>query len=732
LDKKRNQVQETLYPSFFVGKHPNANLCIPCCFNKPGGKQTTNREKCKAEVWDLHQQGKKSSTQIITQTKIIKESSKFPLEKGEWGFLPINLYNFLEIPYSHIHCNQDGQTCILRKGVQYSTKQSFIGALATIANPHHPLSIKKMKGKIARAITLDSFITYQHGTLTEIFKTEKRAPIHKSYHNTTIYKKLIRTKLGEPYLQEIISAYENFKKYLQDDNINIDYEYIWDIICTPNPALFPKGLNLIILTTPQNDITQKVDIICPSNHYSNNLFKPTRPSAIILSQEEFFEPIMERQKIVRGEDNIKSFFHLVGAECVNRCPWSLQTVLRQIGKIITGKCSFIPPYRRRFGPAGDTPQYLMKHNISLTNMFKRLKGTHYKIIKQVINLHTKVIGVLVENREADIVYVPSAPSVVNISLPTILINQDTKWWNTYQETVRLLKNIANLGDVGKKIPCMPKFKVVDDGKIVGILTATNQFVPTKPATLEDTHGDTLLVYNINTNIMESNKNIWSSTEKDQERIEIVKKIKLETNFYNTFRNTIRILLNQYKFKKIKKDIEETINKTNLSYWKKLEDVIHSLKRLATPFTEFVDIDISDIDAISICLNVPESKCNTFCGFSASHNTCQLLIPNQNLISENDNELIYYGRMADELIRYGRIRTFILKQNKFISFQKIDYNLKNDEVLLLEDILTDKYNNYFKNFSPIEINKYIIHPQTFYSGEPAEGPTYGNEFLLNQK
>ena len=71
-----------------------------------------------------------------------------------------------------------------------------------------------MKGKIARAITLDSFITYQHGTLTEIFKTEKRAPIHKSYHNTTIYKKLIRTKLGEPYLQEIISAYENFKKYL--------------------------------------------------------------------------------------------------------------------------------------------------------------------------------------------------------------------------------------------------------------------------------------------------------------------------------------------------------------------------------------------------------------------------------------------------------------------------------------------------------------------------------------
>ena len=109
---------------------------------------------------------------------------------------------------------------------------------------------------------------------------------------------------------------------------------------------------------------------------------------------------------------------------------------------------------------------------------------------------------------------------------------------------------------------------------------------------------------------------------------------------------------------------------------------------------------------------------------------QLLIPKKNLISEHDNELIYYGRMADELIRYGRIRTFILKQNKFISFQKIGYNLKNDEVLLLEDMLTNKYNNYFKNFLPIQINKYITHPQTFYSAEPSDPPPHAMEFTLN--
>ena len=93
-----------------------------------------------------------------------------------------------------------------------------------------------------------------------MFKGDDRKPIHNSYKTTTLYKKLMKTKLGEIYLQEIISAYENFKRYLNDDTIIIDYEYLWDIICQPNENLFPSGLNLIILAIPDNDITQKVDI----------------------------------------------------------------------------------------------------------------------------------------------------------------------------------------------------------------------------------------------------------------------------------------------------------------------------------------------------------------------------------------------------------------------------------------------------------------------------------------
>ena len=740
--KKRKQVQETLYPSFFVGKHPNPKLCIPCCFNKPGGKQTRNREKCGAEVWDIHKQGKKSIPQLLTKTKVIKESGKFPLEKEEWGFLPMNIYNFLDIPYSYSNCNSDGETCILRKGVQYSPNQSFIAAIATILNPNKPLSIEEMKKKIIRVITFDLFITYQHGTLVEIFKTKKRNPINESeYKSTILYKKLINQKIGKEYLKEIISAYENFQNYLRDDKINIDYEYLWDIICTKNELLFEKGLNLIILTIPQNDITQKVDIICPSNHYSTNLFVGGRPTAIILLREGFFEPILERQKIARGKNNIKSTFSLKGKACFNRCPWTLQTIIRQIGNKIKTKCGFIKPRDRFFGQdkIEKNKRFAMKHNIPAKKIYKILKKkTDYTFYKQVINEHTKVIGIIVVNskKRKEIIFVPCAPSPIGIGYAgkdkdsgdaTILINEDTSWWNSYKESVRLLNDIASFGG----IPCKPRFKVIDDGKIIGILTQTNQLVPTKPETVENTNGDKLVPYNINTNIIKANEKIWSSTKKDAERLETVKKIKLETNFYNTFRNTVRILLNQYKFKKIKEKIEEKIRDPSISYWIKLDNIIKLLKNLVSPFTEFVEININDVDAISTCLNFRKDTCNTkFCGFSAAKDICQLLIPKENLISGNDNENIYYGRMSDELIRYGRVQTFLLKHNKFISFQKIDYNLKNNEVLLLEEILTDKYKNYFKNFDPIDINKYITHPQTFYSANPLEHPPYAKEFVLD--
>ena len=50
-------------------------------------------------------------------------------------------------------------------------------------------------------------------------------------------------------------------------------------------------MNLIILELPQDDITSNINIICPSNHYSNVQFDPKKPSCIIMKKYDFFEPV---------------------------------------------------------------------------------------------------------------------------------------------------------------------------------------------------------------------------------------------------------------------------------------------------------------------------------------------------------------------------------------------------------------------------------------------------------
>ena len=737
--KERGQYKPTLYPGYFVGKHPNPNLCIPCCFNKPGGKQQTNRNKCDGDVWwttGKDQTSKVSAIPEKSEKKVIKEANKFPLNADEWGYLPMNIENFLHITQDE--CNKDGTTCILRRGVEYSNTQSFIAAIACIYNYKSPPPIPEMKKIIVASINLDQFVTLQQGTLVELFKTKSSLPTTDEYNKTELYKKLNKTQVEKKYLKEIITAFENFKNYMKDDDIEIDYEYLWDIICTRNEKLFPQGLNLILLTIPDDDITQNIAVTCPTNHYANLLFDGRKKTAIILIRDEFYEPLFERVKIVRGKDRVTTAFALQGPGGQDpeghEFPWSFQSIIRDIAYKMKKKCKFLPSIRMPM--FGAKIKIRMKHNISLKAIARRLKKTKYTIKKQVVNLFTKTIGVIVSNGENK-VFLPSLPSPVLVNQPFILAQKNTSWWGDYTTTVTMLQNIAALNIHKKKIPCKPIFKVVDDGKIVGILTITNQFVPTHPETLEDTLHDRLIPYHIGTEFIKSNKKVWLSKRQDAKRLKDVQLIKLETNFYNTFRNMVRILLNQYKFQNKRVEIEKNLENIQLSYWKKLETIASDLKELMDPFVEFADYnslkrDLGAISNITTCLNLDDKTCNNnqFCLAEAEGN-CKLLIPAKHLLSDDDNEKIYYGRMADELIRYGQIRSFIFEPQKFISFQEIGYDLKKDELLLLETLLINDDNNYFTNLIPMIQNKYVKYPNTFYSAEPQEAPPYSNIVELKE-
>lgn len=83
--------------------------------------------------------------------------------------------------------------------------------------------------------------------------------------------------------------------------------------------------------------------------------------------------------------------------------------------------------------------------------------------------------------------------------------------------------------------------------------------------------------------------------------------------------------------------------------------------------------------------------------------CKLKIPKKNLITGKNNEVFYFAKMADELVRYNRIKTFIFKPYVYLSFGNVDYQLKDDEILLLQSLLTQEY---FEQMIPVVNNKYV--------------------------
>lgn len=95
--------------------------------------------------------------------------------------------------------------------------------------------------------------------------------------------------------------------------------------------------------------------------------------------------------------------------------------------------------------------------------------------------------------------------------------------------------------------------------------------------------------------------------------------------------------------------------------------------------------------------------------------CGLYIPKRNLVDNADNEHKYYTRLADELLRYRRIRAFMLHPNKYLTFDDIHYNLKDNEMLLFEQDLA-KYLS--ENNRAVAMNDYIKY-KSYYTTEGEE-------------
>ena len=135
---------------------------------------------------------------------------------------------------------------------------------------------------------------------------------------------------------------------------------------------------------------------------------------------------------------------------------------------------------------------------------------------------------------------------------------------------------------------------------------------------------------------------------DDERVRTIKKIKLESNFYNVFRNTIRVLLGQFKNRKIREEIEEIIKSSYLLYSNKLHEISDKLKKLTKKYISFSNYSedaIEELSEISNCMIEDNCKEKNYC-MRSSEGICKLIISKTNLINNQDNETTYFVKMAD--------------------------------------------------------------------------------------
>merc|ERR1711871_188860 len=218
---------------------------------------------------------------------------------------------------------------------------------------------------------------------------------------------------------------------------------------------------------------------------------------------------------------------------------------------------------------------------------------------------------------------------------------------------------------------------------IGILTNANQFIRTKPVNILELPRNLPIEYLDGTDYYEFDRAISSGTN-DSETYNMVKNIRLETVFYNLYRQTFKTLLNEpssYMFKNLlSKSLERGIINEN-------NKVI--IKELIEQGIEFVDdmklddITIANLDEITTCFNTNTNAINCpaqgLC--FVENGICKLLLPRINLVNKKtDNKISYYDKLLDELLRYKRIKNYIFEPDAYLAIRETNFKLHSNEYL----------------------------------------------------
>jgi len=717
-------------PGFLdASSHPDGH-CIPCCFKKEWAQLEEKRKQCglsadgpskkekpikKPErtsdedsdsdeegIVDISDSDEEESKTLQLSKKekkkdYIYEIRRYPIPPERMGFLPLSVESFLQtdnsksIDPNNTKFIKQGSKTLLRFGVENSQKRSFVACLAELYTRTQRLqiipSIDEMCAIISKAVTIDYFLMYHNGSLPAIFKPKEYdldTIDYRKYEGSTFMKTIdLSIQAQEDFFYDTIAAYENFIRYMLDPESTIDHTYLWDMVCIPNPLLFINGYNLAILKIREVDMTDDIELLCPTNAYSSTLYDRKKETFILIQHDTFYEPVYFVEYTVYNEIKITHTF--IEANPIVKSVHHILTIIRNsIQKYCSPQASLPAIYTfKRNKPAHDIKFILLKYGFTIN--------------KQVINYQGKMIAFMISGHKISNLYIPCAPSARIPDIVTIYMDEPSLW-NTYEKTRDHLFEVSK--KTNGEILCKPVYKIIEDEMMIGLLTETNQFIMlVEPEyDLVDDGIPSLR----DENYIIADKVMSTSKKEDKKRVNTIQRISLETQFYKTFRTTVRILFNQISNKQLKMEILELLENPRILYKEKLSKVVENIKKICKGYIDFrifeddVLMNLKDIvTCFSLSGKQETHKELEYCVLQ-DNAEYQLILPENHLVSNVPNNSLYFNRIADELIRYKRIQQFILFPKTYLNISDIDYQLDENEIIILESLLTA---DYFKNLEP---------------------------------
>ena len=374
--------------------------------------------------------------------------------------------------------------------------------------------------------------------------------------------------------------------------------------------------------------------------------------------------------------------------------------------------------------------YDFKENIDIYGLLTLYKKEIIKhkiqIINQIINYDNKVIGVHVNyNKYKENIFIPLKPGAIHPNYDYDLIHDEL--WNSYVNTKKILREIHEIMPL---VECNPRYKVIEDTMIVGIITDSNQFVKLNEIVSNTTEDDLEKLPGFDeTKIDKLLVNF--DEDKDIVRNKVIHFMKLENNFYIAYINTIKILIHNKKNIKLKKDIESIIERLNHEeievVYNELYSIIEKITLDNFEFNSFKEDDLMKLYEVELCNNKDEKKIH--CLIENDKN--KLILPINNLYTGESNTVKYISDFTHDLLFNNNFKTKILKNLQTIVNENIPLKINENEILLIESMIKKYYssikrksssyisNKVFEEMVPSDILKLVEHKLLNMEGDPQE-------------